>query len=236
MAGHISDLGSNDWNTPEYLLEYVRQFFGGTIGLDPCSNASSTVGAVTNFTFPEEDGLTQPWRSGGVRGTNVFVNPPYGPYYVKDSEILSAKEMKEKIKELEEGYGAAAAAVLKKQYKRFTMKDWTQAMVNAVENDGAVVVALIPCKPGTAPWQQHVFPHSNAICYIRGRPVFAGAKAGAPIDCCFVLFSPSFNSVPRFLEVFEKVGYVSVSSALSGPRPQNEEDRFPAQLTAGPVV
>ena len=60
-----------DWNTPETVLQIVRQM--GPIGLDPCSNERSTVGAALTYN-EAADGLAQQWAGRGL----VFVNPPYG--------------------------------------------------------------------------------------------------------------------------------------------------------------
>jgi hypothetical protein len=56
-------------NTPESILEVVRKF--GPIGLDPCSNPSSTVAAKVAYCAPISDGLKARWS--GV----AFVNPPW---------------------------------------------------------------------------------------------------------------------------------------------------------------
>jgi phage N-6-adenine-methyltransferase len=61
-----------DWNTPAEVLELVRHL--GPIGLDPCSNAASIVGAAVEWRLPEVDGLEMPWGGHGL----VFLNPPYG--------------------------------------------------------------------------------------------------------------------------------------------------------------
>ena len=47
--------------------------FGGTIALDPCSNAHSVVGAEVSLSLPA-DGLEGSWGS----YPTVYVNPPYG--------------------------------------------------------------------------------------------------------------------------------------------------------------
>lgn len=74
-----SSISSNkDYNTPPKYIEVVRDFIGGRISLDPCSNNSSMVDAETEWTLPENDGLKKDWR--GFK--SIFVNPPYG----KDSE------------------------------------------------------------------------------------------------------------------------------------------------------
>jgi hypothetical protein len=63
----------DDWNTPEVVLERVRQV--APIGLDPCSNAQSIVGALFEWRLARgEDGLVRSWGGFGL----VFVNPPYG--------------------------------------------------------------------------------------------------------------------------------------------------------------
>jgi hypothetical protein len=47
--------------------------FGGTIALDPCSNAESIVPAQTKFCLPV-DGLRQDWSV----FDNAYINPPFG--------------------------------------------------------------------------------------------------------------------------------------------------------------
>jgi hypothetical protein len=63
----------DSWNTPPEVLELVRRL--GPIGLDPCSNAGSIVGASEEWRLERgEDGLARPWALAGL----VYVNPPYG--------------------------------------------------------------------------------------------------------------------------------------------------------------
>lgn len=71
MAGAILSTGRVDYNTPQWIVDAVREFFGGTIDLDPCSNAGSVVGATHNWILPEHDGLKEPWVG------RVYVNPPF---------------------------------------------------------------------------------------------------------------------------------------------------------------
>lgn len=64
------------WPSPKTILDPIKARFG-QIFLDPCSNAQSIVGAVTEWRGPLEgdvDGLAQSWQVGGL----VYVNPPYG--------------------------------------------------------------------------------------------------------------------------------------------------------------
>jgi hypothetical protein len=58
--------------TPAYVLEPVRALFGGSIGLDPCTEVDNPVGASA-FYAPPVDGCAMPWDA-----PSVFVNPPYG--------------------------------------------------------------------------------------------------------------------------------------------------------------
>ena len=60
------------FNTPKDVLDAIRRF--DTIGLDPCSNAGSIVGATTEWRLERDgDSLTRSWLGHGL----VFVNPPY---------------------------------------------------------------------------------------------------------------------------------------------------------------
>lgn len=62
-----------DWETPDDVLELVRAFAGGPIGLDPCTTRRNPCAARSIFT-PKENGLVQPWGGYGL----VYCNPPYG--------------------------------------------------------------------------------------------------------------------------------------------------------------
>lgn len=59
------------WLTPETLLTPVRNYFGGTIPLDPATETANPTKADIFYTATD-NGLQQPWDTG------VFVNPPYG--------------------------------------------------------------------------------------------------------------------------------------------------------------
>lgn len=61
-----------DWQTPEIVLEALRQAFGD-ITLDPCTTYANPCRAKRILT-PAEDGLKSPWLQCGL----IYVNPPYG--------------------------------------------------------------------------------------------------------------------------------------------------------------
>ncbi len=65
-------MDSDSWNTPPEILDRVRKI--GAVGLDPCCNAGSLVGALQEYRLDRgEDGLVLPWLTRGI----VFVNCPY---------------------------------------------------------------------------------------------------------------------------------------------------------------
>lgn len=75
FKGGYKPSGIVHWNTPETVLRKVRACFpGGRIGLDPCSNQWSTVGAEKEVRLPD-DGLKSTWESDAG---SIFVNPPFG--------------------------------------------------------------------------------------------------------------------------------------------------------------
>jgi DNA N-6-adenine-methyltransferase (Dam) len=72
-AGRKINTLSQDWGTPEKYVQAIKEFFGGEIDLDPCSNQFSIVGARVQYMLPEQDGLKAGWNF-----KRIYVNPPYG--------------------------------------------------------------------------------------------------------------------------------------------------------------
>jgi len=72
-AGRTLNTLSQDWGTPEKYVNAVRDFFGGHIDLDPCSNEYSIVHARAEYRLPKHDGLRESWNF-----PTIYVNPPYG--------------------------------------------------------------------------------------------------------------------------------------------------------------
>jgi hypothetical protein len=64
---------SQDWGTPKKYVDAVKEFFGGMIHLDPCSNNDSIVNASVEYSLPRRDGLRESWDF-----PTIYVNPPYG--------------------------------------------------------------------------------------------------------------------------------------------------------------
>ena len=72
-AGRSVVTQSQSWGTPVKYVNAIKNFFGGTISLDPCSNEYSIVNAEHEFRLPENDGLKENWNY-----PTIYVNPPYG--------------------------------------------------------------------------------------------------------------------------------------------------------------
>ncbi len=64
---------AKDWGTPKKYVDAVKQMFGGTIDLDPCSNRDSIVGAKVEYLLPKHNGLIESWNF-----PTIYINPPYG--------------------------------------------------------------------------------------------------------------------------------------------------------------
>lgn len=64
--------GKDNWRSPKAVIDPVRFFGDGVIGLDPCTDETNPVGAVKYFDV-NSDGLAQSWNGYGL----VYVNKPY---------------------------------------------------------------------------------------------------------------------------------------------------------------
>lgn len=71
------------------------------------------------------------------------------------------------------------------QVKEWLEKAWIEAQ------KGATTVCLIAARPDTRYWHDIVFLHAKAVCFIRGRIRFVGAKYPAPFPSALVVFSPN---------------------------------------------
>lgn len=194
MAGHIASSSSVNWNTPDKVLKAVRALFK-TIDLDPCSNANSIVNASNEFRLPSNDGLADSWARSGVK--TVFVNPPFGSYYMhyRTKQVLLPTAMKDMV---DEGF------VDKKDYLHISLKDWV-AKAEAEHRKGLEIIMLLPSAVGTKAWQKHIFETADAVCFVQGRLTFIGAKTGAPMDCACVYWG---ERTEEFAEAFSDLGFV----------------------------
>lgn len=72
-AGRTTNSQNHSWGTPHKYVDAIKDFFGGDIDLDPCSNEHSIVNAKTEFVLPNHDGLHEKWDY-----STIYMNPPYG--------------------------------------------------------------------------------------------------------------------------------------------------------------
>jgi hypothetical protein len=79
---HSHESLSQHWCTPPKYVNAIRQFFLGSIALDPCSNIYSIVNANTEYLLPMTDGLSASWNY-----PTIFVNPPYGSDRARNTTI-----------------------------------------------------------------------------------------------------------------------------------------------------
>ncbi|MBN1393709.1 MAG: hypothetical protein JW959_01575 [Pirellulales bacterium] len=103
-AGRNINSISQEWGTPEKYVNAVREFFGGRIDLDPCSNEYSIVRAATEYMLPTHDGLRESWNF-----PTIYVNPPYG---IDKQRGTSIKHWLRKCAAAHGDYGAEVLALV----------------------------------------------------------------------------------------------------------------------------
>jgi hypothetical protein len=92
---------SKEWGTPKRYVDAVRECFGGSIDLDPCSNRFSVVHAKVEYSLPKQDGLKESWNY-----RTIYVNPPYG----LDRE--HGRTIKDWLRKCEEAHRVSSAEVI----------------------------------------------------------------------------------------------------------------------------
>lgn len=100
---NVSSL-SKDWCTPPKYVNAIREFFGGSIELDPCSNEYSIVKADVEWMLPKVDGLRAEWKY-----RTIYVNPPYGADRQRGTTI---RDWLRKCAEAHSKYGAEVLALV----------------------------------------------------------------------------------------------------------------------------
>lgn len=103
-AGRMINTSSQNWCTPKKYVDVVKDFFGGTIDLDPCSNNDSIVGATEGYALPQQDGLRESWKF-----KRIYVNPPYG---IDKTRGTSIRDWIERCCESNAKYGSEVLALI----------------------------------------------------------------------------------------------------------------------------
>lgn len=203
MSSEHIQAGSNlHWNTPEVILDYVREFYG-SVDLDPCSNEFSTVQAKHTFMLPYRNGLVGDWDVSGLL-TNAFVNPPFGKCYLRNDldQVMSAKEWTnaKKNPNFDESL-----------YTGSSIKDWIRKGIEQHNHCAVNSLFLIPAAVDTATWQNYIFPDFHAVCFIKGRVSFMdrGVKGGpSPMATALAYIGTFQDDMYLFEKVFSNLGKV----------------------------
>jgi hypothetical protein len=123
-AGRSINTLSQDWGTPENYVHAVKEFFGGQIDLDPCSNRHSIVKAKIEYKLPEHDGLRETWNF-----ARIYVNPPYG---LDKKHGTSIKNWLGKCARAHSEFGAEVLALVPVATNTGHWKKYVFAQANAV--------------------------------------------------------------------------------------------------------
>ena len=93
-------------------------------------------------------------------------------------------------------YGRSISKWVGKAVSESVKRPYTKAI-------GTEIIMLIPARTDTSYWQYGIFESANAICFVRGRIKFKGAKAGAPFPSAFIYFG---DREEEFVEHFSQIG------------------------------
>lgn len=168
---------SAEHNTPEDIIEAIRDVFGGTIGLDPATNeaAQAYIQAETYRTAAMHGNtLAMPWKC-----RSLWLNPPFtiptGRYNAK------GKEIRERVIGL-----------------------WVERWLQAIEEREADAAALlVPARTDTE-WFEPLF--GLPMCFTSGRLRFSGADNGAPFPTVIVYAGGNRDRFFERFETFGNVG------------------------------
>lgn len=180
----------NGWCTPESVLEPIREFFGGQIDLDPCSNEHATVHAQTEYRLPT-DGLAAPWFG------KVFVNPPFG----RDTE--RGTNLDHWVRRCVRARREEGAEVIALIPAAFTTKRWHDYIFPSAT---AVFIPRGRIEFVEPPPYQGNF--STEAEYEAALDEFTSPdrpKSSPPMGCALIYWG---DRLPRFIESFGRLGRV----------------------------
>jgi DNA N-6-adenine-methyltransferase (Dam) len=95
---------THDWGTPKKYVDAVKEVFGGSVALDPCSNEYSIVHAQTEYLLPKHDGLRESWNF-----PTIYINPPYGLDHIHGTNI---KDWLRRCEHAHREYGSEVIALV----------------------------------------------------------------------------------------------------------------------------
>lgn len=71
--------------------------------------------------------------------------------------------------------------------------NWINKAYEESKNSFTTIVCLIPARPDTKVWQDIIFKHASAICFIKGRLKFGNSKDSAPFPSALIVFGDKLN-------------------------------------------
>lgn len=168
-------MGSDEteWGTPVPFFKSIDDIFG--FELDVCATAKNA--KVDKYISPDENAFETPWIVEGKSMIHVWMNPPYGRREIKCPFPFDKCKKKKCEKR---GYHITEDIP--------GVGDWIERAIQQSDENGTTVVALLPSRTDTD-WFQSVFTHAKAICFVRGRVKFEGAKDIAPFPSVLSVFS-----------------------------------------------
>jgi hypothetical protein len=167
------------WGTPQKFIDPVKEMFGGSISLDPCSNEFSIVNAEVEYLLPEKDGLKESWNF-----PTIFVNPPYGliKKHYNNSSRKHHTSIKDWIIRCASAYREHGSEVIALIPVATSTSHWKQYIFG---------VANSVC-----------FLSDYRVMFLENGKT--GGK-GSPMACCLVYYG---NREDRFKEIFKGFGAV----------------------------
>ena len=182
-----------DYGTPKSKFGFLHSLFDFKIDL--CAVPKNA--KLKKFYSPEDDAFTKKWNK------TSWLNPPYG-----NPEYACKPNCKKKGCE-KRGYHI-------NEYVPGLI-DWVRKARDDSKKYGSTIVCLIPSRTDTG-WMQIAWDDAKAICYVRERWVFEGAKDGSPFPLALVVFS--LDKLTRKQTIgLTKLGNVVPGSAVKKYRP-----------------
>jgi hypothetical protein len=188
-------LANVDFVSPPEVIGTVTSFFGGEIGLDPCSSEFANTMVCANRYFSwEQNGLKQQWKS-----KNVYIYPPRDfltPGEQPPDSVLFRKKRR---------FTKSAQRIwLEECVRRYQRNEFDEAIIFLTSTEVALLVTQ----------KLNIdFP----ICILKERPDLYLDEPGlpklGPTKCFgFILYLPKLinpqKAVFEFREVFSNIGRV----------------------------
>lgn len=184
--------------TPADIAERARYVFGGSIDLDPASDAEAnkTINAARYYADVYADDATRrDPRCGGYSGlqcawlsTALFLNPPF---------TVDARD----------AYGKIIYSSPGKPKRERVIEQWVSRWLQATTRplyqnaEASQAMLLVPARTDTE-WFSGLWHARYTLAFIYGRLKFGAATAGAPFPSILVYYGPNTD---RFYHIFDEI-------------------------------